>query len=79
MNGYFIIFTDTKATNVLKEYEKHKPVIIILDHNLEGEKNGIEAYNDILNNFPHTSILVISARVLSNKPFIMKRFSKIKE
>jgi DNA-binding response OmpR family regulator len=30
MNGYFIIFTDTKATNILKEYEKHKPDITSL-------------------------------------------------
>jgi DNA-binding response OmpR family regulator len=74
--GYFINFTDTKATNILKEYEKHKPDIIILDHNLEGEKNGIEASKDVLNNFPHASILVISALSSSEQTFYNERVFK---
>ena len=61
MKGYFIIFTDTKATNILNEYKKHKPDITILDHNLQGERNGIEASKDILKKFPEASILMISA------------------
>lgn len=61
MKGYFIIFTDIKATNILNEYKKHKPDIIILDHNLHGERNGIEASKDVLKKFPDASILMISA------------------
>ena len=79
MNGYFIIFTDTKATNVLKEYEKHKPDIIILDHNIEGEKNGIEASKDILNSFPHASILVMSALDSIEQTFYDERVFKDKK
>ena len=59
--GYFIIFTDIKATNILNEYKKHKPDIIILDHNLHGERNGIEASKEVLKKFPDASILMISA------------------
>ena len=61
MKGYFIIFTDIKATNILNEYKKHKPDIIILDHNLHGERNGIEASKKVLKKFPDASILMISA------------------
>ena len=61
MKGYFIIFTDIKATNILNEYKKHKPDIIILDHNLHGERNGIEASKEVLKKFPDASILMISA------------------
>ena len=43
MKGYFIIFNDIESTNILNENKKHKPDIIILDHNLHGERNGIEA------------------------------------
>jgi len=60
----------------LKENEKHRPDIIILDHNLEKEKNGIEASKDVLYNFPHASILVISALGYIEQTFYKERAFK---
>lgn len=60
MKGYSIIFTDTDTTNILKEYEKYKPDVIIIDHNLLDIEKDIEISKRILNNFPNTSILMIS-------------------
>ncbi len=60
MKGYSIIFTDTDTTNILNEYKKYKPDVIIIDHNLLDIKKDIEISKRILNNFPNTSILMIS-------------------
>ena len=61
MKGYSIIFTDTNTTNILNEYKKYKPDVIIVDYNLLDIKKGIEASKNMLNNFPNASILMISA------------------
>ena len=59
MKGYSVIFTDTDTKNILNEYKKYKPDVIIIDHNLLDIKKDIEI-SMILNNFPNTSILMIS-------------------
>ena len=60
MKGYSVIFTDTDTKNILNEYKKYKPDVIIIDHNLLDIKKDIEISKRILNNFPNTSILMIS-------------------
>ena len=60
MRGYSIIFTDTDTKHILNEYKKYKPDVIIIDHNLIDIKKDIKIYKRILNNFPNTSILMIS-------------------
>lgn len=60
MKGYSIIFTDTDTTNILNEYKKYKPDVIIIDYNLLDIKKDVEISKKILNNFPNTSILMIS-------------------
>ncbi len=61
MKGYSIIFTDTSITNILNEYKKYKPDVIIIDYNLLDIKKGIETSKKMLNNFPNASILMISS------------------
>ena len=60
MKGYSIILTDTDTNNILNEYKKYKPDVIIIDHNLLDIKKDKELPKRILNNFPDTSILMIS-------------------
>ncbi len=60
MKGYSIIFTDTNTINILNEYNKYKPDVIIIDYNLLDIKKSIESCKKIINNFPNTSILMIS-------------------
>lgn len=60
IKGYSIIFTDTDTTNILNEYKKYEPDVIIIDRNLLDIEKDNKISKRILNNFPNTMILMIS-------------------
>ncbi len=79
MKGYSIIFTDTTATNILNEYKKYEPDVIIIDYNSLDTKEGIESSKKILDTFPDASILMISAIVSLTQSGYKEQFFKDKK
>src|ERR671921_2193679 len=59
--GYTVLVTNTTATHIMDDYLEFKPDLIIMDYRLPGEKNGIDAAKEILQNFPTVAILMITA------------------
>ena len=76
MKGYSIIFTDTDTTNILNEYKKYKPDVIIIDYNLLDIKKGIESSKRIINSFPNASFLLISANISLTQTSYKEQFLK---
>ncbi|MBA3977811.1 MAG: response regulator [Nitrosopumilus sp.] len=79
MKGYSIIFTDTTTTNLLNEYKKYKPDVIIIDYDLLNTKNNIEPSKKIIDSFPDASILMISAIVSLTQSVYKEQFFKDKK
>ncbi len=59
--GYTVLVTNTTATHIMDDYLEFKPDLIIMDYRLPGEKNGIDAAKEILQNYPTVAILMITA------------------
>ena len=78
MKGYSIIFTDTDTTNILNDYEKYKPDVIIIDYNLLDIKKDAEISKKILNKFPNTLILMISDMASFTQTNLEEQFFKNK-
>lgn len=49
------------ADNILKEFVKNLPDIVLMDYKMAGHKNGIDAAIEILANYPLFPILFITA------------------
>ena len=59
--GHFVIVSSTTADEVLADYEKYAPDIVIIDYKLPGKKNGIQAAKEILIKYPLARVLIITA------------------
>jgi DNA-binding NarL/FixJ family response regulator len=56
-----VIVSSTTADEVLVDYEKYAPDIVIIDYKLPGKKNGIQAAKEILIKYPSARVLIITA------------------
>ena len=79
MKGYSIIFTDTTTTNILNEYKKYNPDVIIIDYDLVDAKDDVDSSKKIIDSFPEASILMISAIVSIKQSVYKEQFSKYKK
>jgi DNA-binding response OmpR family regulator len=59
--GYSVIVSSTFADEILTDYEKYMPDIVIIDYKLPGRKNGLEATREILDKYSFTPILIVTA------------------
>ena len=48
------------ANNILRDFEKNKPDICLIDYALPGDKNGIDAAIEIVSKYPSMPILFIT-------------------
>ena len=59
--GFSVSATSTTANEALKDYENFYPNLIILDYNLPGKTNGLEASRQILKKYPNVPIIIVTA------------------
>ena len=59
--GFSVLATSTTANEALKDYENFYPNLIILDYNLPGKTNGLEASRQILKKNPYVPIIIVTA------------------
>jgi len=59
--GFSVLATSTTANEALKDYENFYPNLIILDYNLPGKTNGLEASRQILKKNPNVPIIIVTA------------------
>lgn len=59
--GFLVLATSTTANEALKDYENYYPNLIILDYNLPGKTNGVEASRQILKKYPNVPIIIVTA------------------
>jgi DNA-binding response OmpR family regulator len=59
--GFLVLATSTTANEALKDYENFYPNLIILDYNLPGKTNGLEASRQILKKYPNVPIIIVTA------------------
>ena len=76
--GFSVMATSTTANEALKDYENFNPNLIVLDYNLPGKTNGLEASRQILKKYPYVPIIIITAfdtvqNQLSDDPFFVDK------
>lgn len=77
--GFSVLATSTTANEALKDYENFYPNIIILDYNLPGKINGLEAAKEILITYPNVPIIIVTAYdTVKNELYRDQFFSKKK-
>jgi DNA-binding response OmpR family regulator len=59
--GFSVLATSTTANEALNDYENFYPNLIILDYNLPGKTNGLEASRQILKKYPNLPIIIVTA------------------
>jgi DNA-binding response OmpR family regulator len=59
--GYSVIVSSTFADEILIDYEKYMPDLVIIDYKLPGKKNGLQATREILDKYSLTPILLVTA------------------
>ncbi|HEY5630889.1 MAG TPA: response regulator [Nitrososphaeraceae archaeon] len=59
--GYSVIVSSTFADEILTDYEKYMPDLVIIDYKLPGKKNGLQATREILGKYSLTPILLVTA------------------
>jgi DNA-binding response OmpR family regulator len=59
--GYHVIVSSTIADEVLIDFKKYWPDLILIDYKLPGEKNGLQAARDILLLYPSAKVIIITA------------------
>ena len=59
--GYSVIVSSTFADEILIDYEKYMPDLVIIDYKLPGKKNGLQATREILGKYSLTPILLVTA------------------
>jgi DNA-binding NtrC family response regulator len=58
--GHEVVSCYLNANNILRDFEKNKPDICLIDYALPGDKNGIDAAIDIFSKYPSMPILFIT-------------------
>ena len=59
--GHKVLATSTTANEIMSDYDRIKPDIVIIDYKLPSEKNGLDAATQILNKYPSAAILIVTA------------------
>jgi DNA-binding response OmpR family regulator len=59
--GFSVQATSTTANEALNDYENFFPNLLILDYNLPGKLNGLEAARQILRKYPDAPIIIVTA------------------
>ena len=59
--GFSVQATSTTANESLNDYENFFPNLLILDYNLPGKLNGLEAARQILRKYPDAPIIIVTA------------------
>ena len=59
--GHKVLATSTTANEIMSDYDRIKPDIVIIDYKLPSEKNGLDAAIQILNKYPSAAILIVTA------------------
>lgn len=59
--GFSVQATSTTANEALNDYENFFPNMLILDYNLPGKLNGLEAARQILRKYPSAPIIIVTA------------------
>lgn len=59
--GFSVLATSATANEALKDYEYFLPNLIILDYNLPGKTNGLDASREILKKYPNAPIIIVTA------------------
>ena len=49
------------ANNIIRDFDKVRPDVCLIDYRLPGNKNGIDSAIEILNRYPSMPILIITA------------------
>lgn len=70
--GHEIVAEAINGNQAFLEYEKHRPDIVTMDITMP-EKNGIEAIEKIMKDFPEAIIIVVSA--MGEKHHILEAFN----
>jgi DNA-binding response OmpR family regulator len=58
--GHEVVSCYLNADDILRDFEKNKPDICLIDYGLPGDKNGIDAAIDICSKYPSMPILFIT-------------------
>lgn len=58
--GHKVVSCYLNANNILRDFEKNKPDICLIDYALPGDKNGIDAAIEIVSKYPSMPILFIT-------------------
>lgn len=77
--GHFVTVSSTTADEVLVDYEKYAPDIVIIDYKLPGKKNGIQAAKEILIKYPSARVLIITAYENAKEELKKDEFFKTKK
>jgi DNA-binding NtrC family response regulator len=80
--GHEVVSCYLNADNIMKDFEKNKPDICLIDIILPGDKNGIDAAIEILNKYPSMPILFITAHdsmqeELFNNPLLQDKHIRV--
>jgi DNA-binding response OmpR family regulator len=59
--GHSIIVSSTTADDALCDYQQYEPDLVIMDFKLPGQKNGLQAANEIISQYSTAKILIITA------------------
>jgi DNA-binding NtrC family response regulator len=59
--GHSITVSSTTADEALYDYQQYKPDLVIMDYKLPGQKNGLQAANEIVSRYSSAKILIITA------------------
>ncbi|HET9806233.1 MAG TPA: response regulator [Nitrososphaeraceae archaeon] len=72
--GFSVLATSTTANEALKDYENFFPQLLILDYNLPGKTNGLEAARQILDKYPTVPIIIVTAHEIVKNELSQDQF-----
>lgn len=59
--GHKVVATSTTADEIMSDYDRIRPDVAIIDYKLPTDKNGIDAAIQIIDKYPSTAILIVTA------------------
>ena len=59
--GHKVVATSTTANEIMLDYERIRPDVVIIDYKLPAGKNGIDAAIQIIKKYPSAAILIVTA------------------
>jgi DNA-binding response OmpR family regulator len=59
--GHKVVATSTTADEIMLDYDRIRPDVVIIDYKLPTDKNGIDAAIQIIDKYPSAAILIVTA------------------